>query len=241
VSAFGADLANQTVTQSAWPTTLGGTSATLVDSTDTSFAVQIYSVTPNQVNYLVPSNAAAGAASLIITSGDGTVTTGIVLVAPVAPGLYTFFANGQGSPAAIAVCSGTCSGWTNQMSNGQFWEYTFVPGCTSGACTAPISWGPNDTVVIELYGTGFRHVAALSDVAASVVMGTGSAASTTSVPVQFAGAQGTDTGLDQINVMIPQSLNGAGQITLSLTVQYTDPVTKLPYTSQSNTVNLDLQ
>ena len=241
VSAFGADLANQTITQSAWPTTLGGTSATLVDVTNTSYPVPIYSVTPTQVNYLVPSNAAAGPANLTITSGDGAVTTGVVLVTPVAPGLYTYFANGQGAASAIAVCAGTCSGWPNQMSNGQFWQYTFTTGCTSGACTAPISWGPNDTVVIELYGTGVRHVAALSNVTATVGLGTGSSATSTSVPVQYAGAQGTDTGLDQINIMLPQSLNGAGQVTLSVAAQYTDSVTGTMYTTASNTVNLDLQ
>jgi uncharacterized protein (TIGR03437 family) len=241
VSAFGADLANQSGMQSTWPTTVGGTSATLVDTTNTSFAVPIYSVSPTQVNYLVPSNAAAGPANLTITSGDGTVTTGVVLVAPVAPGLYTANANGQGAAAAIAVCAGVCSGWPNQMSNGQFWQYTYVPGCTSATCAAPISWGANDAVVIELYGTGVRHVASPSNITATVALGTGSSASTTSVPVQFAGAQGTDTGLDQINVSIPQSLNGAGQVTISLAAQYVDTATNLTYTSPSNSVDLNFQ
>jgi uncharacterized protein (TIGR03437 family) len=235
VSAFGADLANQTVPASAWPTTLGGTTATLVDSTNTSFPVQIYSVAPTQMNYLVPSNAASGPATLTVTSGDGVATTGIVLVAPVAPGLYTYFANGEGTAAAIAICAGTCSspGWQpNPQVTGQFFQYTFTQGCAAEPCTAPISWGANDTVVIELYGTGIRHAAALSDVTASI--------GSTSLPVQYAGAQG-ETGLDQINVAIPQSLNGAGKVTLSLSAQYTDPATKLNYTNASNAVNLDFQ
>jgi uncharacterized protein (TIGR03437 family) len=236
VSAFGDDLANQSIYQSDFPTNLGGTTATLVDSTNTSFAVQIYSVTATQMNYVIPSNAAPGPANLTITSGDGTVTTGVVLVAPVSPGLYTYFANGQGTASAIAVCAGTCSeaGWQpNPQVKGQFYQYTFVLGCAKEPCTAPISWGPNDTVVIELYGTGIRHLAALSDLTASI----GGA----SLPIEFAGPQGTDKGLDQINVVLPQSLNGAGQVSLSVTAQYSDAATGTRYSMPSNTVNLELK
>jgi uncharacterized protein (TIGR03437 family) len=244
VSAFGADLANQTILASDFPTTLGGTTATLVDSTNASLAVPLYSVTPTQLNYLVPSNAAPGPGNLTITSGDGTVTTGVVLVAPVSPGLYTYFANGQGTAAALAVCAGTCSesGWQpNPQVKGQFYQYTFVSGCAKEPCTAPIGWGPNDTLVIELYGTGVRHLAALSDLTATVTVGTGKSASETSVPVEFAGAQGTDKGLDQVNVLLPQSLNGAGQVSLTLTAQYTDAATGNQYSMSSNPIDLDLK
>jgi len=237
VSAFGVDLADQTIPVSAFPTSLGGTTATLVDSMNVSFAVQIYSVAAppgSQVNYLVPSNVAYGPATLTVTSGDGTVSTGIVLVAPVAPGLYTAPANGQGAASAIAVCVGTCSGWTTSLGNGQFEQPTFPQVCTLQNCPpVPITWGANDQLVIELYGTGIRHRAAQSDVTASI--------GSTSLQVQYAGAQPTDTGLDQVNVAIPQSLNGAGQVGLSLAVQYTDPVTNLGYVSPSNTVTFCLQ
>jgi len=229
VSAFGPDLANQTVVAYNWPASLGNTTATLLDSSNTSLPVQLYSVAPTQVNYLVPGNAATGPATLTITSGDRTITTGIVMVAPVAPGLYTSFANGQGPASAIAVCAGTCSGWTNSLGNGQFWQYTFVQGCSSGTCTAPISWGANDTLVIELYGSGVRHAAQLSDITAAI--------GGVNLPVQYAGAQGTDLGLDQINVLIPQSLNGAGQVSLTVTAQ--DTVNNIGVTS--NAVSLDLQ
>lgn len=229
VSAFGANLANENIPASNFPNSLGNTTATLLDSTNALLTVPLYSVAPNQVNYLVPTNAAPGPATLTITSGDGTVTTGIVLVAPVAPGLYTSFATGQGPASAIAICTGTCSGWPNKMSNGQFWQYTFVSGCQSGTCTAPLTWGDSDTVVIELYGTGIRHLAQASDITANI--------GSTSVPVQFAGAQGTDMGLDQVNILIPQSLKGAGQVSLSITVS--DHVGNVNDTS--NAVTLDLQ
>jgi uncharacterized protein (TIGR03437 family) len=237
VSAFGADLANQSIPASNFPTSLGGTTVTLVDSTNTSFRVPIYSVSPNQVNYLVPSDAAPGPAALTVTSGDGTVTSGSVLVAPVSPGLYTSFANGQGPAAAIAICTGVCSGWPNPLGNRQFWQYTFVPGCTSGTCTVPLDWGGQDTVVIELYGTGIRHRAALSDITAAIASGTGN----TNAQVEYADKQGTDTGLDQVNVLIPQSLRGAGQVSLTLSGQYVEASTQVSYPFTSNAVILALQ
>jgi uncharacterized protein (TIGR03437 family) len=72
-----------------FPTTLGGTTMTLVDATNTSYPVQMYYAGPNQVNYYVPTNAQPGPATVTTTSGDGTQTTGNVLIAPVAPGLFT--------------------------------------------------------------------------------------------------------------------------------------------------------
>jgi uncharacterized protein (TIGR03437 family) len=86
-----------------FPASLSGTSITLLDSQNQSYAVPIYSVSPGQVNYLVPSAANPGPATVTVTSSGGVTTTGIVLVQPVAPGLYTANANGQGAAAAIAI------------------------------------------------------------------------------------------------------------------------------------------
>jgi uncharacterized protein (TIGR03437 family) len=229
VSAFGANLATQSAASSSFPTTLGGTTATLLDSTNTSYPLNLYSVSKNQVNYIVPNKAALGSATVTITAGDGTVTAGIVQVSSVNPGLYTASSNGQGGAAAIAVCSGTCSGWPNKQANGQYWQYTFVGGCTSGNCLTPISFGANDTVVIELFGTGIRHSASTASVSA-VINGT-------TIPVQYAGQQGADSGLDQVNVQVPANLAGAGQVTLTLTVL--DPTTNT--TTSTNTASLNLQ
>jgi len=228
-SAFGTNLATETATDSTFPTKLGGTTATLVDSSNTSIPVHLYSVSQYQVNYLVPGNAQFGPATITVTSGDGTVTSGVVLVAPVAPGLYTASSNGQGTAAAIAVCAGTCSGWPNKLGNGQFWQYTFTPGCSEGSCALTLSWGSGDSVAIELYGTGFRHRAADAAVTATINGQT--------VPVGFSGAQGSDTGLDQVNVSIPQSLAGSGSVNLVVSVQ--DTVNNV--TVASNTVSLYLK
>ncbi|MGO4881205.1 MAG: hypothetical protein ACLP59_10325 [Bryobacteraceae bacterium] len=233
VSTFGGDLANTTVPASNWGTTLGGTTVTLVDSSNATLSAPIYSVSPNQVNFLVPSNIAPGPAVMTVTSGDKTVTTGVVLVEPVAPGFYTYFANGQGTASAVAVCVGTCSGWTNSLGNNQYWQYTFTSGCTAEPCAAPLTWGADDSLVIELYGTGVRHLASQSDITASI--------GNTNLQVQFAGSQGNDAGLDQVNLAIPSSLHGAGNVAVSVNASFTDAASGNTYQTTANPVTINLQ
>ena len=101
----------------------------------------------------------------------------------------------------------------------------------------PISLGsPTDTVVLELFGTGLRHVSSASAVTATINGQT--------LPVQFAGAQGQFPGEDQINVQLPHSLAGSGTVSLVLTTTVSanglaayDSNT----TSSSNTVTIDIE
>jgi uncharacterized protein (TIGR03437 family) len=60
-----------------------------------------------------------------------------------------------------------------------------------------------------LFGTGIRGRSALS--AISITLGG------TALPVAYAGAQGTYSGLDQVNVLLDRSLIGKGALTLQLT------------------------
>jgi uncharacterized protein (TIGR03437 family) len=69
-----------------------------------------------------------------------------------------------------------------------------------------VSQGP---VYLSLYGTGIRG-AALSDV--QVLLGD------TAVPAMYAGAQGTFPGLDQVNVNLPASLAGAGEVSVRVLI-----------------------
>lgn len=222
VSAFGPDLATQTVLDGSFPTNLGGTTMTLVDSANNAFNVPLYFVSSGQVNYYVPSGAKPGAATTIIKSADGNQTTGVVLILRAAPGIYTANANGQGVAAAVVI--------TGHSDGSQTAEMAFTCGGSPGSCVPkPISLGSNtDTVVVELFGTGFRHTP--SGVTA-VINGQVTA------PVQFAGAQGSFNGLDQINVQIPRSVAGSGEVSLKLTVQDTDDNAMLT----SNTVTLAFQ
>jgi uncharacterized protein (TIGR03437 family) len=214
VSAFGADLATTTLLDGSFPTNLGGTTVTLVDASNTSLSAPIFSVSPTQVNYYVPASVQPGPVTVTVTSADGTVTTGTVLVLPVAPGIYTANENGKGVPAAIAVCAGTCAGWPSAGHvNGQYFQTTFTPGCAPGNCEPQTInlGGPDDNVVLELYGTGWRHLASLGAITAQIN-------GQTLPPVQYAG-KSSYTGLDQLNVPLPRSLAGSGQVNLVLTVR----------------------
>ena len=233
VSAFGKDLAtgNGVTTSASFSTTLAGTTMTLVDSVGASYSVSMYSVSPGQVNYDVPGAATPGPATITIQSADGTATSGIVLVAPVAPGLYTANQNGQGAASGIAVCAGVCAGWpTAGQANGQFFQSTYTCSGTPSSCAPqPIRLATTDTVVVELFGTGLRHVSSTSAISGQV--------NGQSVPIKYAGAQGGYTGLDQINVMLPAALAGSGAVSLALTVN--DAVNHVQ--ASFNTVTIDIQ
>ncbi len=214
VSAFGADLANATVLDGSFPTNLGGTTATLVDVSNTSYQVPMFFVAPGQVNYYVPAAVQPGPATVTFKSGDGTQTSGIVMVAPVMPGIYTATQNGTGPASAEAIivhADGTRSS-----------QPTFTCASAAQCSPAPIALQSTDSLYIELYGTGIRHVSALTGVTVTV--------NGQSAPVQYAGAS-SYTGEDQVNIQIPQSLFNSGAVNLVLTVDG----------QAANTVQLNLQ
>jgi uncharacterized protein (TIGR03437 family) len=75
----------------------------------------------------------------------------------------------------------------------------------------PIDLGPGtDQVVLLLFGTGLRRFSSLS--AVSVRIGGQDA------QVLAAAAQGQFLGLDQVNVLLPRSLIGRGEVDVVLTV-----------------------
>ncbi len=153
VAAFGAGLATttQAATSLPLPTTLAGTTVKVRDRAGVTRDAPLFFVAPTQVNYLVPAGTAAGAATAPITSGDGKVSTGVVQIAAVAPGLFSANASGQGVAAGVALrvkADGTQSyepiAEFNQAQN------RFV--------AKPIDLGPaNDQVFLILYGTGLRQ------------------------------------------------------------------------------------
>ena len=67
-----------------------------------------------------------------------------------------------------------------------------------------------DAVVLTLYGTGIRH---RTDLAAVKVIIGGVAA-----VVDYADKQGQYVGLDQINVRVPKSLAGRGEVNVEVNV-----------------------
>jgi len=70
-----------------WPTTLGGGTVTVVDSSGAALVAQISYASPKQVNYRVPTEASTGLATVRHTAGGVTVMSALNIVA-VYPGIF---------------------------------------------------------------------------------------------------------------------------------------------------------
>jgi uncharacterized protein (TIGR03437 family) len=201
VAAFGLELAaqNAAATTTPLPTTLAGTTVQVRDNTGTTRLASLFAVTPGQVNFLLPAETEAGAATVLITNNRGVTASGNLLIAPVAPGLFAANANGRGVPAGIVlrVRAGVQS----------LEPLTRLDPTTNRFVAVPVDLGPEgDEVYLVLFGTGLRNgqavTAQLGGLAASVT---------------FAGAQGL-AGLDQLNLAVPRTLAGRGEANLVVTV-----------------------
>ncbi len=215
VSGFGSNLATGTQTASVvpLPAVLAGTTVSVRDSAGNVRLAPLFYAAPGQINFEIPPGVATGAAALTVISGSGQTAAGTVQIARVAPGLFTANANGRGVASALAVRAAADGAQTT----------TLVFQCDSNGanCTgAPINLGSDtDQVVVTFFGTGIRGASALSAVTCTV--------GGTAAQVLFAGAQGSFVGLDQVNVLLPRSLRGRGDVEVQLTVdgQPANPVT----------------
>jgi len=203
-SAFGAGLADTTAIANPPATTVAGTTVKVRDSQGATRDALIFAVTPAQINYLVPTGVAPGPAAVIITSASGKVSTGVAQIVTVAPGLFTANADGRGLATGVAL---------RVKPDG---TRTFEPLLRYDAAqqrfvAVPIDLGAADEQVYFIgFGTGFRFRSALSAVTARV----GGVAA----QINYAGAQGELFGLDQLNVLLPRSLAGRGEVEVLLTV-----------------------
>ena len=198
-SAYGTDLASSVAgsTSLPLPTSFGGTSVSIVDSSGAMTAAPLLYVSPTQVNFEVPPGVATGAAQVTITSGDGTVSVSNVQIAPVAPGLFEL--NSNGLAAAYVILYHADESQTVEQ------VYTLNAGAV---VASPVSLGSStDQAYLVLFGTGLE---------AAGTSGVTVLAGGTAVPTKYAGSQGGFVGLDQVNVVLPQSLAGKGSVTIQL-------------------------
>src|SRR5690348_1284044 len=99
-SLYGPNIAAQTAFGVApYPTNLGGVSVQVVDSAGNSQAAPLLYVSPEQINFVMPSGMADGPATINVSNG-ASMLTGSVRNQSVAPALFTANMNGQGVVAA---------------------------------------------------------------------------------------------------------------------------------------------
>jgi uncharacterized protein (TIGR03437 family) len=203
---FGANLATDTLAAPSLPlpTTLAGVSLKVTDSVSVERLAPLFFVSPGQINYQIPPGTATGPVSVTVTNSACPVASGAMTIANVAPGLFSANANGQGVAAALVLrIKADRSQSYEPIAQFDAAQNRFVP--------APIDLGPDtDQVFLVLFGTGLRFRSSLTAVSCTIG-GTGS-------ELLFAGAVPEFVGLDQVNVRLPRSLAGRGEVDVVLVV-----------------------
>ena len=182
------------------PVMLAGTSVMVTDSTGKNTAAPLLYVSPSQINFQVPASAGTGVAIITVTNGSISQSVTNIQISAVAPSLFTLNPFGLAAAGALLVsANGT-----------QTSSDVYSINASGGLVAKPINLGgATDTAYLTLYGTGLQAAQA-SGVAVTI--------NGMNCTVLYAGAQGTFPGLDQVNVRIPASLAGTGNVNVQLTV-----------------------
>ena len=192
------------------PTTLNGVQVKVRAANGNERLAPIFFTSPDQVNFQVPAGTSSGTATIFI---NNVVNYGQVQIAPVAPGFFTANSSGSGLAAAVIL---------RVKANGaQSYEPVaeFDPA-QNRVVARPIDLGAeSDKVYLLMFGTGIRKRSDLTGVKVKIGDIDGE--------VSFAGAQTDFIGLDQVNVLLPVSLRGRGEITINCSVdsRNANPVT----------------
>lgn len=191
-AAFGTNIAYSTAgaTGVPLPTSMAGVTVTV-----NGVAAPLIYVSPSQINYVIPASVSPGAASVNVAYNGALIAAGQAAVESVSPSIFTWGANGQGLPAALTTVDGV--------------RYQSIANNDGSA--RPISVGTtSQPTYLVLYGTGLRRRTSLGN--SRVTIG-GVAAE-----IGYIGSHPTFTGLDQVNVKLPQSLRGRGVVDVSVVV-----------------------
>jgi uncharacterized protein (TIGR03437 family) len=173
----------------------------ITDSTGTvTPAPDIMSVSPNQIYFLVPSTVAIGTAQITVTNGAASQTANNVEIATVSPGILT--ANGSGLARANVV-QGFAGGVQTVTT-----VYTTDGNGAIIANPVSVESAPASTYLVVL-GTGIANAG--TALTTATINGVNST-------VTYAGPSGSP-GFDQVNILIPAKLAGAGNVEVQLTVE----------------------
>ncbi len=157
---------------------------TVTDSAGTQWNATVLSASPAQVNYILPDKMAPGLANVMISGA-----TDPIYVQPLAPSLFSI------TPPGIAAA------WITRLRDGA----VFTAPVVQDSAPLPIDLGPEtDQVYLTLLGTGIRNRSDLGAIQLSI--------GGQVLPALYAGSQPTYPGVDQINVLLPRTLAGAGMV-----------------------------
>ena len=169
-------------------------------STGQSLPANLSFTSYTQVNFVVPPGLANGSATATISNAAGFSASYPIMITTLAPAIFT--ANSTGSGVAAADVLAVAADGSTTLSS--------VFSCLFSCSPLPVQLSPTVATYLILYGTGIRGVVGTSGV--SVMLGSQSGT------VTFAGAQASFPGLDQLNVLVPNSLAGSGTVPVSVMV-----------------------
>jgi uncharacterized protein (TIGR03437 family) len=199
-SAYGVDLASATAFAASrpLPRELNGVQVSLAGKDGSTQKAELLYVSPQQINFVVPSQAKTGNVEIEVSRAQQRLF-GDAAIETVAPAIFTADGSASGVPVAALI--------TARNDGSQ--ESRLVYECRDGSCRAvELELAADGTNVLVLYATGIRN-ARLEDVTAR--------ADSTELPIQYAGAQREQAGVDQINLLVPATLAGHGTVRLEIT------------------------
>ena len=207
VSIFGQGLASGTyqALSQPLPLELGGTTVTVRDSKGVERAAPLFYAGAGQANCLIPVGTAEGYAAVIVKVNNVITGSGAVKINAAAPAIFTANQDGTGPAAAILqLINGTTSTFSGSLAEPD-------PNAAGRFRTVAIDVEQNfDRIYLLLYGTGIRG--RRDPVTATATIGD------VVLPVEYLGSQGFFSGLDQVNVLLPKTLKGKGEVDLFLTI-----------------------
>jgi uncharacterized protein (TIGR03437 family) len=176
-------------------------SASVRDAGGTERPVLILYSGPGQLNIVVPGDASPGDASLIVRRENWPDAEAAVTLAALSPGVFTLNTAGLAAASLVRAKPGEAASW----------EPVFQLDAEGKVIAKPIAFGPeSEDLALVLYCTGVRGRSAIQGVTVSL--------GATKLPAFYAGPQMQYPGLDQINVSLPRSLAGAGEVQIALDV-----------------------
>jgi uncharacterized protein (TIGR03437 family) len=169
-------------------------------------AARLLYVSPSQINFVVPGDAATGTVDVRVrNTSTGASQSGTMLVQNTAAAVFSADGSGKG-PGAIL----------NAVTNATAPFLVVTPEIT----------GSDQRTRLAVYATGLRyagnssHDPSMVNVAANVgATAKDAAGNSYNLTVEYAGPAPCCFGLDQVNVVLPPDLDGAGVVSLFLTAE----------------------
>ncbi len=144
----------------------------------------LFYVSPTQINFLIPSQTPVGQAAITVTTSSGSTVGGVATVVPFAPAIFVL---------------GSSRGAVENAATGSLEPFDV---------TDPAM--PDGQTRLSLFATGLNAANPTGNTVE--VYAQSSTLGSISLKVEYAGPQGYYLGLDQINVVLPAALNGAGDV-----------------------------